>query len=35
VKPAHGSPDFARDVAMQKIISRNLGAQLASRELGI
>jgi methionine synthase II (cobalamin-independent) len=35
VKPAHGSPDFARDVAMQKIISRNLGAQLASRELGV
>jgi methionine synthase II (cobalamin-independent) len=35
LKPAHGSPDFARDVAMQKIISRVLGAQLASRELGI
>ena len=34
-KPAHGSPDYARDVAMQKIISRVLGAQLASRELGI
>ena len=35
VKPAHGSPDYARDVAMQKITNRVAGAQLASRELGI
>lgn len=35
VKPAHGSPDFARDVAMQKIAARVEGARLASEELGI
>ncbi|MGI8904348.1 MAG: hypothetical protein ACR2IP_11985 [Solirubrobacteraceae bacterium] len=35
VKPAHGSPDFARDVAMQKIAARLEGAKLASQELGI
>ena len=35
VKPKHGSPDFARDVAMQKIAARLEGARLASRELGI
>jgi methionine synthase II (cobalamin-independent) len=34
VKPKHGSPDFARDVAMQKISARLEGARLASAELG-
>ena len=33
VKPKHGSPDFARDVAMQKIKARLEGARLASTEL--
>ncbi len=33
VKPAHGSPDFARDVAMQKIAARLEGARLASEAL--
>ena len=33
VKPNHGSPDFARDVAMQKISARLKGAELASAEL--
>jgi methionine synthase II (cobalamin-independent) len=35
VKPKHGSPDFARDVAMQKIGARLEGARMASDELGI
>jgi methionine synthase II (cobalamin-independent) len=35
VKPSHGSPDFARDVAMQKIRARLEGARLASERLGI
>jgi methionine synthase II (cobalamin-independent) len=35
LKPKHGSPDFARDVAMQKIANRVKGAQMASEELGI
>ncbi|MCP9489586.1 MAG: hypothetical protein MSC31_06885 [Solirubrobacteraceae bacterium MAG38_C4-C5] len=35
VKPKHGSPDFARDVAMQKIANRIEGARLASEELGV
>ena len=35
VKPKHGSPDFARDVAMQKIANRIKGAQLASEELHV
>jgi methionine synthase II (cobalamin-independent) len=34
-KPAHGSPDFARDVAMEKITNRVKGAQMASEELGV
>ncbi len=33
VKPLHGSPDFARDIAMQKISARLEGARLASAEL--
>jgi methionine synthase II (cobalamin-independent) len=35
VKPKHGSPDFARDVAMQKISARLQGARMASEELGL
>jgi len=35
VKPSHGSPDFARDVAMQKIKARIEGARMASEELGV
>jgi methionine synthase II (cobalamin-independent) len=35
VKPSHGSPDFARDVAMQKISARLEGARQASAELGL
>ena len=34
-KPRHGSPDFARDVAFQKITNRVRGVQLASEELGV
>jgi methionine synthase II (cobalamin-independent) len=34
-KPAHGSPDFARDVAMQKISARLEGTRMASEELGV
>ncbi len=33
VKPKHGSPDFARDVAMQKIAARLEGARLAREAL--
>jgi methionine synthase II (cobalamin-independent) len=33
VKPNHGSPDFARDVAMQKITNRLKGVALASAQL--
>ena len=33
-KPKHGSPDFARDVAMEKITNRVKGAAMASEELG-
>ncbi len=33
LKPKHGSPDFARDVAMQKIKARLDGVRLASAEL--
>jgi methionine synthase II (cobalamin-independent) len=35
VKPSHGSPDFARDIAMQKIKARLEGARMASEQLGI
>ncbi|MGI8594737.1 MAG: hypothetical protein ACR2ML_10310 [Solirubrobacteraceae bacterium] len=34
-KPKHGSPDVARDIAMQKISARLEGVRLASEELGI
>ena len=35
LKPKHGSPDFARDVAMEKISNRVEGARMASEELGV
>jgi methionine synthase II (cobalamin-independent) len=34
-KPKHGSPDFARDIAMQKISARLEGAEMARAELGV
>jgi hypothetical protein len=34
-KPKHGSPDFARDIAMQEVSDRVKGAAMASEELGI
>jgi methionine synthase II (cobalamin-independent) len=34
-KPSHGSPDFARDVAFQKIKNRVAGAKLAAEKLGV
>jgi methionine synthase II (cobalamin-independent) len=35
VKPKHGSPDVARDIAFQKITSRVEGAKMASDKLGV
>ena len=35
VKPKHGSPDVARDIAFQKIKSRLEGAKMASEQLGV
>ena len=34
-KPKHGSPDFARDIAFQKIKSRVEGTKMASEKLGV
>jgi methionine synthase II (cobalamin-independent) len=34
-KPNHGSPDFARDVAFQKIHNRVEGTKLAAEKLGV
>ena len=34
-KPKHGSPDFARDIAFQKITSRVQGTQMAAERLGL
>ena len=34
-KPKHGSPDFARDIAFQKITARVQGSQLAAERLGM
>ena len=34
-KPKHGSPDFARDIAFEKITARVQGAALASERLGL
>ena len=35
VKPKHGSPDVARDIAFRKIKSRIDGTAMASKELGV
>lgn len=35
IKPKHGSPDFARDIAFQKIANRVKGVEMASEKLGI
>ena len=35
VKPNHGSPDFARDVAFQKITARVQGTKMAAEVLGV
>jgi len=35
VKPKHGSPDTARDVAFEKITSRVKGTEMAAEELGL
>ena len=34
-KPNHGSPDFARDVAFQKITNRVEGTRMAAEKLGV
>jgi methionine synthase II (cobalamin-independent) len=34
-KPSHGSPDFARDIAFEKITNRVEGTKLAAEKLGI
>ena len=34
-KPNHGSPDYARDVAFQKITNRVTGTQMAAEKLGL
>jgi methionine synthase II (cobalamin-independent) len=34
-KPNHGSPDYARDVAFQKITNRVAGARMAAEKLGV
>ena len=34
-KPKHGSPDFARDIAFQKIAARVEGTAMASEQLGV
>jgi methionine synthase II (cobalamin-independent) len=34
-KPKHGSADFARDIAFQKIAARVQGARMASEQLGL
>jgi methionine synthase II (cobalamin-independent) len=35
VKPKHGSPDVARDIAFQKITARVQGTRMASEQLGV
>ena len=34
-KPNHGSPDYARDVAFQKIKNRIEGTRMAAEQLGV
>ena len=33
IKPKHGSPDFARDIAFQKITNRMKGVEMAREQL--
>jgi methionine synthase II (cobalamin-independent) len=33
-KPNHGSPDYAREVAFQKVTNRVLGTRMAGEQLG-
>jgi methionine synthase II (cobalamin-independent) len=35
IKPNHGSPDYARDVAFQKIANRVSGTKMAAEKLGV
>jgi len=35
VKPKHGSPDFPRDIAFQKVTNHIKGTKLAGENLGI
>ena len=35
MKPKHGSPDVARDIAFQKIAARIEGTRMASEKLGL
>ena len=35
VKPKHGGPDYARDVATEKMSNRVKGVALASQKLGV
>ena len=35
VKPKHGSPDVARDIAFQKIAARVKGTAMASEKMGL
>jgi methionine synthase II (cobalamin-independent) len=35
VKPKHGSPDFAREIAFKKIAARVKGTRMASEKLGV
>ena len=34
-KPNHGSPDYARDIAFQKIANRVVGTKMAAEKLGV
>src|SRR5262245_62666455 len=34
-KPNHGSPDYARDIAFQKIANRVAGTKMAAEKLGV
>jgi methionine synthase II (cobalamin-independent) len=35
MKPNHGTPDYARDVAFQKIANRVAGTKMAAEKLGV
>ena len=35
MKPNHGTPDYARDVAFQKISNRVAGTKMAAERLGV